>query len=57
MREQAHAAAEKRAEPLRLAGFEQVQDVQAGQEVLEFIDVAGGQPVGQRSILSPRPLG
>ena len=48
MREQAHTAAEKRAEALRLAGFEQVQDVQARQEVLEFIDVAGGKPVGQR---------
>ena len=57
MREQPHAAAEKRAETLGLAGLEQVQDVQAGQEVLELIDVAGGQPVGQRAILSARPLG
>ena len=50
VREQPHAAAEERAEAARLARRQQVQDVEARQEVFGLVDVAGGQPLEQRAV-------
>ena len=53
VREQPHAAAEERSETVGLARRQQVQDVQARQEVLGLVDLAVGQPLEQRPV-APR---
>ena len=56
MREQAHPAAEERSEAAGLARRQQVQDVQARQEVFGVVDHTGGQPLEQRPVAPARPL-
>ena len=41
MREQVHASAEERAEAVGLAARQQVEDLEAGQEVVGFVALAG----------------
>ena len=55
VREQPHPAAEERSEAAGLARRQQVQDVQARQEVLGVVDLTGGQPLEQRPVAPPRP--
>ena len=50
MREQPDPPTEERSEAARLARREQVQDVEAGQEVFGVVDVARGQPLEQRPV-------
>ena len=56
MREQPDPPAEERAEAARLARREQVQDVQARQEVVGVVDVPCGEPLEQRPIAPARVL-
>ena len=54
VREQPDASAEKRSQAARLARREQVQDVEARQEVFGLVDVARRQALDQRSIPQAR---
>ena len=54
MREQPHASAEERSEAAGLARRQQVQDVEARQEVFGLVDLAGGQPLEQRAVAPSR---
>ena len=56
VREQPHASAEERAEAAGLARRQQVQDVEARQEVFGVVDVAGGQPLEQRPVAPAQSL-
>ena len=57
VREQAHASAEEGAKTVRLACRQQVQDVEARQEVVRFVYLAGSEALDERQLCARRALG
>ena len=55
VREEPDASAQERAQPVRFAQRQQVQDVQARHEVLDLVEIAEGEPFEERALELQRP--
>ncbi len=55
VREEPDASAEKRAQAVGFAQVEQVQDIEAGDEIVDLVEIAEGEALEQRAFELQRP--
>ena len=55
VREEPDASAEKRAQAVGFAKGQEVQDVQAGHEIVDLVEIAQGETLEQRAFELQRP--